>query len=337
MPSRQPAVAAYATDVSLPPIGAPPAAPEPDRAAEPAAIVVTLDTGDKIHVLDWGEPAGSKPALPPLLLVHGLTQTAWAWTPVARRLSGLTRVLAVDLRGHGLSEAPPGGYDLDSLAYDLLTVLVAHGIGPDAGGPPAVLAGHGFGAQIAAWTSLIQPAAVAGLALLDGGWEALEESLKMGDNEFLRGLAEPPEVLASMAAYLEDRRDWDPETWDADQERAERARVDEKYSGRLTSVVRRHALAGSVRAMFGYRPEPLLAGLEVPLLVLVAESGGADDLEVRERRLALDDLLDARAEQGRPPARVVRYEGVAHNLMRYRPAEVSAELLGLLVAAREVG
>jgi pimeloyl-ACP methyl ester carboxylesterase len=324
----------YASDVSLPPDGMPPRAPEPDLAAEPAAVIVTLDTGDRIHVLDWGDPSGS---LPPLLLVHGLTQTARAWTPVARRLRGLTRVLAVDLRGHSLSEAPPGGYDLDSLAYDLLTVLVAHRIGPDAGGPPAVLAGHGFGAQIAAWTASVQPAAVAGLALVDGGWEALEESLKMSDGEFLRGLAEPPEVLASMAAYLADRRDWDPASWDVDQEQAERARVDEKYSGRLTSVVRRHVLAGSVQAMFGYRPEPILSEFDAPLLVLVAESGGADDLEVRERRLALDDVLAARATAGRPPARVVRFEGVAHNLMRYRPAEISAELLGLLVAAREVG
>ncbi|MGH2406953.1 MAG: alpha/beta fold hydrolase [Candidatus Limnocylindrales bacterium] len=316
----------------LSPSGAPPRPPEPDNAAEPEAVMVTVDTGDRIHVLDWGGPAGP---LPPLLLIHGLTQTAWAWTPVARRLRQSTRVLALDLRGHGLSEAPPAGYDLDSLAYDVLTVLVAHGIGPDAGGPSAVLAGQGFGAQVAAWTARLQAAAVAGLALVDGGWETLEETLQMGDNEFLRGLAEPPEVLASMEAYLSDRREWDPDSWDADQERAERARVDEKYVGRLGSVVRRHALAGSVRAMFGYRPEPVLVGLDAPLLVLVAEAAGGDDPEVRERRLALDDLLAARAAAGRAAARVVRFEGVAHNLMRYRPAEVSAELLGLLVAARE--
>jgi pimeloyl-ACP methyl ester carboxylesterase len=294
--------------------------------------MVTLDTGDRVHLLDWGDPGST---LPPLLLVHGLTQTAWAWTSVARRLRSLTRVLAVDLRGHGLSESPPAGYDLESSGYDLLTVLVAHGIGPDAGGPPAVVAGHGLGAQVAASTAGLQPAAVAGLALVDGGWETLEDSLQMGDVEFLRGLAEPPELLASMDAYLADRRDWDPASWDLDQERAERERVDEKHTGRVASVVRRHALAGAVAAMFAYRPAPLLVDLRAPLLVLVAEPGGPDDPDVRERRLALDDLLRARHAAGRPPARVVRFGGVAHNLMRYRPAEVSAELLGLLTAARE--
>jgi pimeloyl-ACP methyl ester carboxylesterase len=309
----------------------PPQAPPPDPAAEPDSVIVTLDTGDRVHVLDWGGPAAG--GLPPLLLLHGLAQTAWTWAPVARRLAGLTRVLAVDLRGHGLSEAPPGGYDLESLAYDALTVLVANGFGPDAGGPPAILAGHGFGAQVAASTVRLQPAAAAGLALLDGGWEELESSTRMDAAEFLRGLAEPPEILRSMDAYLADRRDWDEASWDADQERAARATVDEKHAGRVAPAVRRHALAGVVRAMFDYRPEVMLADVRVPLLVLVAEAGGADDETARERRLALDDVLRLRAAVGRPPARVVRFGGVAHNVMRYRPDEVSAELLGLLVAA----
>ena len=329
---RVPVRPTYPSAMTPPAAQEPPPTPVPDLAAEPASIVVTVDTGDRIHVLDWGGPAAGLPAL---LLVHGLAGTAWAWAPVARRLCRSTRVLAVDLRGHGLSESPRTGYDLDSLAYDLLTVLVAHGFGPDARGPAAVVAGHGFGAQVAAWTARILPAAVAGLALVDGGWEELEATLRLDPAEFLRGLGEPPEVLASMAAYLADRREWDPASWDADQERAARAAVDEKHSGRVVLLVRRHVLAGSVAAMFAYRPEEALGELTIPLLVLVAEAGGSDDETARERRLALADLERARASRGRPAARVVRFVGVAHNLMRYRPEQLSAELLGLLAAARE--
>src|SRR3989304_1117114 len=62
---------------------------------------------------------------------------------------------------------------------------------------------------------------------------------------------------------------------DADQERAARAAVDEKHTGRVAPVVRRHALAASVRTMFGYDPEAALAEVRGPLLVLVAEAGGA--------------------------------------------------------------
>ena len=299
--------------------------------ADPASLVVAVDTGDRIHYLDWGGPAPAP--LPALVLIHGLSQTAWAWTPVARRLSAATRVLAVDLRGHGLSEAPPGGYDLESLAYDALTVMVANGIGLEAGGQPAVVAGHGFGAMVGAAMARLRPSAIAGVALVDGGWEEVAESSGQTPAEFLSGLAEPPEVMRSMESYLADRRDYDPGTWDADQERAARAAVDEKYAGHVVPVTRPHVLRRCVEAMFEYRADEALSAVAAPLLVLVAESGTADDEVALERRLALDDALRAREDAGHRPARVARYGGVGHNLMRYRPDEVSAELLALLRSA----
>jgi pimeloyl-ACP methyl ester carboxylesterase len=301
--------------------------------SEPSSMVVTMDTGVRIHVLDWAPPPSAP--VPTVVLVHGLLATAWTWAPIARRLAGRARVLAPDLRGHGLSESPRGGYDLDSLAFDLLTTVTASGLGPDVDGPPVVVVGHGFGAQLAAWTAHLRPAAVTGLVLVDGGWEELEAALRMDAAEFQRGLDEPPEVLASMDAYLADRRDWDPDSWDADQERAARSAVDEKYAGRVVPMVRRHALSGCVASMFAYRPLPTLGDLDRPLTILVAEPGGTDDEDLRERRLALDDLLEARSAVGMPHTRVVRFAGSAHNLMRYRPDEVSAEVLGLLDARQE--
>ena len=300
--------------------------------AEPASVMVTMDTGVRVHVLDW---AADSPEAPAVVLVHGLLATAWIWSPVVRRVAGRARVLAPDLRGHGLSESPREGYDLDSLAFDVLTVLTAHGLGPDVGGPPVVLVGHGFGAQVAAWAAHLRPAAVSGSILVDGGWEELESALRMGPAEFQRGLDEPPEVLASMDAFLADRRDWDPGSWDADQERAARAAVDEKYAGRVVPVVRRHALAGCVAAMFDYDPVVALGDLARPLTFLVAEPGGADDDDVRERRLALDELLAVRRAAGMPPDGVVPFAGSAHNLMRYRPDEVSASIIGVLAAPLE--
>ena len=296
-----------------------------------------MDTGVRIHVLDWdlAVPGDDPRQAPALVLVHGLLATAWTWAPIARRLAGRARILAPDLRGHGLSESPDDGYDLDSLAFDLLTILTAHGLGPDVDGPPALLVGHGFGAQVVAWAAHLRPAAVTGLVLVDGGWEELEPALRMDAAEFQRGLEEPPEVLASMDAFLADRRDWDPTSWDADQERAARSTVDEKYAGQVALVVRRHALAGCVGAMFAYRPMIALGDLERPLTILVAEPGGADDEEVRERRIALDELLAVRASAVVAPTRVVRSGGSAHNLMRYRPDEVSASIDGLLAARQE--
>ena len=138
-----------------------------------------MDTGDRLHYLDWGGPPAEREPLPSLLLIHGLASTAWAWAPIARRVRSATRVLALDLRGHGLSESPRSGYDLESLAYDTLTVLSANGYGADLDGPPAVVAGHGLGAAVAVTMANLRPRSIAGLALVEGGFEDLAEATGM--------------------------------------------------------------------------------------------------------------------------------------------------------------
>lgn len=168
---------------------------------------------------------------------------------------------------------------------------------------------------------------------MDGGWEDLGVSTRLGPGEFLATMAEPPEVLASMDAFLADRRDFDPDSWDQDQERASRAQVDQRHAGHVALVARQATLRGVVEGMFGYRPIETLSVARAELLIMVAGAGTADDELARERDLALDDVLAARmAAQGRG-ARVVRLPGTGHNLMRYRPAAVSAELLALSIIA----
>ena len=302
-----------------------------DVNSEPDSLIVTTDTGDRIHYLDWGRPRDG--VLAPTLLIHGLLATAWSWAPVARRMRHSTHVLALDLRGHGLSNSPRSGYDLESLAFDALTVLVANGYGTDVAGPPAVVAGHGLGAMVAASMAAIQPASICGLALVEGGWEDLAEATGLAAADYQRSIGDPPEVMASMDAYLTDRREYDPETWDSDQERAARAAVDEKYAGHVTSVVRAHALRGSVEAMFEFRPREALGTLNVPLLIALAETGAADDETARERRIAIDDVIRRRTSAGLAAPDVRIFAGAGHNLMRYRPAELSADLLELLERA----
>ena len=300
--------------------------PPPDPDAQPDSMVVQMGSGERIHYLDWGAPPVPGPTM---LLLHGISATAWSWAPVARRMHGRVRILAPDMRGHGLSEGARSGLDLESMAWDALTVLAANGVGTEVGGPAAVIAGHGLGAMVAATAARLQPASVSGLVLVDGGWEDLGVSTRMGPGEFLAGIGEPPEVLASMDAFLADRRDFDPGSWDADQEWAARSQVDQKHAGHVGLVTRQATLRALVEAMFGYRPVDVLAAAPAPLLVMVAGAGTADDDMARERELALGDVLEARAAAGLSPARVVRLPGTGHNLMRYRPGALSAELLAL--------
>ena len=290
----------------------------PDAVVAPGGYVVTVGSGDRIHFLDWG---GS--GRPGVLLIHGLSNTAWSWAPVARRLVAVRAVVSMDLRGHGLSDAPTEGYDPGTLAEDV--IAAAEGSGLLAGGDDrVVLAGHGFGAIVAAWTAVALADRCAGLALVDGGWEDLETASGMDVAEFLRGLDEPPEVMRSMTAFLADRVAFDPTSWDADQERAARATVVETHAGRVVPSTRPHAAEASVRAMFGYDPPAMLAKVEASVVALTT----ADD-EEGSRGRALASASAARVAVGRDAIAVTRFDRDGHNLMRYRPDAVSAAILAV--------
>jgi pimeloyl-ACP methyl ester carboxylesterase len=296
--------------------------PEPDEALEPEGYVVDV-SGTRIHFLDWGGPeAGSHG----VLLIHGLGQTAWAWAPVARRVARATRVVAPDLRGHGLSDAPTGEYELAQLAEDAIAVIEGADL---AGGERGrvVIAGHGFGGIVGAWTAGALEAEGAGraaaLVLVDGGWEDVAATSGMEPHEWLPGLDEPPEVLRSMDAFLADRRDFDPATWDADQERAARATVVEVPAGHVVPATRPHALAAAVQAMFDYRPAAVLPAMGLPIVALVSDD--PDGIRTGAlRRIAAERVAGRHA-----PIAVTAFPGTGHNLMRYRPRDVSAAILGL--------
>jgi pimeloyl-ACP methyl ester carboxylesterase len=62
---------------------------------------------------------------PPVVLLHGWPQNWWTWRGVIPRLAGSHRVICPDLRGFGWSDAPPRGYDKETLAHDVLRLLDA--------------------------------------------------------------------------------------------------------------------------------------------------------------------------------------------------------------------
>jgi pimeloyl-ACP methyl ester carboxylesterase len=293
--------------------------PRPETTAEPDGFVVEVSPGDRVHFLDWGGPAGGTG----VLLIHGLANTAWSWAPVARRLRAVSRVVAMDLRGHGLSDAPSGGYDPETFATDAIAVAEGSGL-LAAADDRVVVAGHGFGAIVAAWAAATLDTRCAGVVLVDGGWESLEAASGMEVEEFLRGLEEPPEVMASIGAFLADRRAFDEATWDADQERAARATVVETHAGHVVPSTRPHVAEACIRAMFGYEPLAALAALDVPVTAIIA----SDD-ESGSRAAALAHASATRVEAGRDPVRAVLIGNTGHNLMRYRPDEVCAAILAL--------
>ncbi|HET7031455.1 MAG TPA: alpha/beta hydrolase [Candidatus Limnocylindrales bacterium] len=285
----------------------PPADPAPD----PPGFVVLVEPGERIHFLDWGGSGD-----PGIVLVHGLAASGWTWAPVARRLIARRRTVALDLRGHGLSDAPtePDAYGLDLLGSDVVAVAEGSGILAESA-DRVVLAGHGFGAIVVAAAAAQLGPRCARLVLVDGGLDEIETVSGVDADEFLRGMEEPPEVMASMRAYLADRRSWDPATWDPDQDRAARAAVVETPAGRLLQATRPHALEAAVRTMFRYRPEEVLARVEAPTVAIRRLTPG-------------DEGAQASGTPVPPGVDVIEIPAVGHNLPRYRPDEVTAAILG---------
>jgi pimeloyl-ACP methyl ester carboxylesterase len=98
----------------------------------------------RLHVAEAGEG-------PPLVLLHGWPQHWYEWRALIGPLAERYRVLAPDLRGFGWSDAPPRGYDKETLAGDVLALLDGLGI------ERFRLAGHDWGGWIGFLLCLREP------------------------------------------------------------------------------------------------------------------------------------------------------------------------------------
>src|SRR5512147_2900902 len=91
---------------------------------------VTVNDGTRLHYLDWG---GGGPAL---LFLAGLGSTAHIFDRFAPRFVDQFHVLALTRRGHGESDYPDTGYDIDTLTEDIRQFMDALKI------DQAILVGH---------------------------------------------------------------------------------------------------------------------------------------------------------------------------------------------------
>jgi pimeloyl-ACP methyl ester carboxylesterase len=108
----------------------------------------------RLHVAETGTGT-------PLVLLHGWPQHWWCWREVIPRLSESYRVLAVDLRGWGWSDAPPGDYAKATFAADVLALLDAEGL------DSVQIIGHDWGGYTAFLLALEHPERVRRMVALD--------------------------------------------------------------------------------------------------------------------------------------------------------------------------
>lgn len=112
--------------------------------------------GIRLHFLDSSGPG------PILVLAPGLTANAHSFDGLMRAgLGDVARVIALDLRGRGESDAPASGYTMEDHARDVLGLLDALEL------ERIVMGGHSFGGLLTYWLAAYHPERVERCVVLD--------------------------------------------------------------------------------------------------------------------------------------------------------------------------
>lgn len=148
------------------------ALPSVAQTPKPQSRFTTLD-GIRVHYDDYGKgPTGNKDAL---VFIHGWTCNATFWKANVPAFIGQTRVIALDLPGHGQSDKPENiAYTMDLFARAIDAVL------QDAKVERAVLVGHSMGTPVIRQFYRKYPAKTRALVIVDGTLKSMgtKESMK---------------------------------------------------------------------------------------------------------------------------------------------------------------
>lgn len=258
--------------------------------------------GVGIQVAEW---PGAGPAV---LGVHGLTANLHCYQLLAEALSGQNRVLAMDLRGRGLSDKPATGYSLEKHCGDIAAVIKGLGL------TRVSLMGHSLGAYIGLAFAAGYPQMVDKLVLLDGGgelaaaqWTKVNEGIKPSVDRL-------GQVMPNQEAYLDLVRQapyFNP--WN-------RAMADyfayevEQAPGGVRSRVSPDTIEEERRNLRSIKPSSFYRQVLCPVLILRAGKGMLADDDVLLPHDALERML---REMDR--AKVVDLPETDHFTLMFQP------------------
>lgn len=200
----------------------------------------------------------------PVMLLHGFTGSSANWHPVMERLAGSFRVLAIDLTGHGRSDAPTEieRYAMPNIANDLGLLL------RQLNAIPAHWLGYSMGGRLALYMAVNHPQWVRSLILESaspGLQDAAERAARREQDEALANWIES-EGIASFV------NQWEKIPLFASQEQLTAEARIALRAGRLANSA--HGLANSLRGMgTGIQPSlwAQLDAIDKPTLLVAGE------------------------------------------------------------------
>ena len=243
-----------------------------------------------------------------IICVHGLTANCRCWDTMAASLAPRYKLIALDLRGRGLSEKPPGGYGVEQHCRDIEAVIENLGI------ERPVIVGHSLGALIALALTARRPEKTAGLVLVDGAGCLSEEQLEKVLTGIKPALDRLGLVFPSFEAYtarLKQAPFLNP--WSEALERYFRYEIEDVPYG-VRSRVRPEHILEEIENLKEVNAADYYPRIRCPVLILRATEGtlSPDDRVLPES--AVQRML-----KEIPDARCVPIDGTNHYSILFQP------------------
>ncbi len=306
---------------------------------EPRSSFVDADV-IRLHYLEW-EPSYLRRVLPdgngeelsarddsddvPVVLLHALGATADTWRLVSHYLRSYT-LIAFDLRGHGLSERPASGYDLATIAEDVISGMAALGLGQVA------IVGHGWGARVGMVMAARHPALVSHLVLVDCPLVEPRHWPGMTRERFIREREISPEIYVSRRTYLEALQEEMREFWSPEIEEIVLAQVRELPDGRLEERLLPEHEQHIRAALWEDRALAYYSKITCPVLLVPAAAQPQPGGEPPEHLESPADFAAAKGYMALQVTRAIPYctslwmPNTVHNIQLQQPQRLAAAI-----------
>ena len=266
----------------------------------------TSSDGLKLHYRDYAGPSDR----PPILCLPGLTRNARDFEPVADRLAGKWRVLAVEFRGRGMSQHDPNPANYVPRTYvaDILKLLDQLGIAD------AVFFGTSLGGIVTMLLSTTDSERIAGAVINDIGPVVEDAGVDRLRTYVGKALAMRSWEEAAEAAAIRNRiafPDYTPDDWQRFARRLYSERPDGSIQADYDMAISQ-AFAGN-KGTPDFDPWPLIEELaDKPVLIV---RGATSDL--------LSPATAARMLEMLPKADLVEVPGIGHAPVLDEPEAVA--------------
>ena len=228
----------------------------------PPRLAEVVDEGVMLSVIPWALDGD----LMPVVLVHGLASNARLWDAVGADLAGRGHpVIAVDQRGHGLSSKPDRGYDFATVTRDLERLVTRLGWQDR----PPMFAGQSWGGNVVLDLAARYPAAVGGLALVDGG--TIELSARFADWPTCEAALAPPPLVGTPFTQIEGWIRSSHPDWPEAGIEGTLANLEVLGDGTVRPWLSRENHMQILRHLWEHHPSDIYPSVEVPVVLLMAE------------------------------------------------------------------